>query len=847
MKRLYRFISSALLFLLVVLPLHAAEPRETKRVLVLYSEEKDHPAHGITEQGIRSAFRSNKLFDVHLYTEYLDVSRFGGSSHAPAFADYLRHKYSGMEIHAIIAVYPYAVDFLTAERHTLFPKVPIIAAEISSGYAEELERSPFRRFVTGTILVENITGVMDAALRVRPKTKRVVLVAGTAPNDAYSEQVFRRGLRLYAGKIELIDLTKLSMEETLSRVGSLGPDTLVFYSSIFRDGAGKTFTPREALSLVAQSATVPVFSLYESYLGFGIVGGRLASFEEQGREAAVQALRILKGESPASIPFGAEQAYVSAYDWRELKRWGINEKSLPPDSIVKYRELSAWERYKWYITGFAVFCLLETFLIISLLTNLRRRRRTEKELSDSESRYRTVATSATDWIYWQNQDGTLRYVSPSAEAVTGYTNGEFAENPALIREIIVPEDRDSWNEHCREEFQDSAFREILFRICRRDGRIRWIDHRCKLVGGLDGESLGLRVNNRDMTERKQMEGQLEDRLHEIEELKKKLEMENIYLREEVELKHGHEEIVGKSEAMKGLLNKVEQVAPTLSSVLLLGETGTGKDLLAQAIHNLSPRKDRALVTVNCASLPPSLIESELFGREKGAFTGALTRMAGRFEFADGSTLFLDEIGEMPIEMQGKLLQVLETGQFQRLGSSKTIKCDVRLIAATNQDLSRMVEEGKFRQDLYYRLNVFPIFIPPLRERPEDIPPLVWAFVREFEKKMGKRIETIPKKCMEALLSYSWPGNAREVRNMIEHAMILNRDTTLTVFPLSEEVLPENPVTSSRLEDVERKHILDVLKKTGWRITGKKGAAEILGMKRSTLQSKMKKLGISRPM
>jgi len=846
MKRPCKFFSSALLVFLLLLPLFAAESREAKRVLVLYSEEKDHPAHGITEHGIRAVFLSNKLFDVHLYTENLDVSRFGGSSHAHAFADYLRRKYSGVEIHAIIAVYPYAVSFLTSERRTLFPEAPIIAAEISRGYAEELERSPFRRFVTGTSLVESITGVMDAALRVRPKTKRVALVAGTAPTDAYSEQVFRRGLRLYARKIDVIDLTKLSMEETLSRVGSLGPDTFIFYSSIFRDGAGKTFTPREALLLISRAAAVPVFGLYESYLGFGIVGGRLASFEEHGKEAAVLALRIMKGESPASIPLGGEQAYVSAYDWRELKRWGIDEKSLPPGSIVKYRELSVWDWYKWYITGFAVFCLVETILIISLLTNLRRRRRTEAELSDSELRYRTVATSATDWIYWQNQDGTLRYVSPSAEAFTGYTDGEFAENPALIREIIVPEDRDFWNEHCREEFQESASREIVFRICRKDGRIRWIDHRCKLVRGPDGESWGLRANNRDMTERKQMQRQLEDRLHEIEELKKKLEMENIYLREEVELKQGHEEIVGKSEAMKDVLNKVEQVAPTDSTVLLLGETGTGKDLLAQAIHNLSTRKDRALVTVNCASLPPSLIESELFGREKGAFTGALTRMAGRFEFADRSTLLLDEIGEMPFELQGKLLQILETGQFQRLGSSKTIKCDVRLIASTNRDLSRMVDDGKFRQDLYYRLNVFPIFIPPLRERPEDIPPLVWAFVREFEKIMGKRIETIPKKCMEALLSYSWPGNAREVRNMIEHAMILNRDTTLRIFPSSEEALPENPVTS-RLEDVERKHILDVLKKTGWRITGKKGAAEILGMKRSTLQSRMKKLGISRPM
>jgi transcriptional regulator with GAF, ATPase, and Fis domain len=278
--------------------------------------------------------------------------------------------------------------------------------------------------------------------------------------------------------------------------------------------------------------------------------------------------------------------------------------------------------------------------------------------------------------------------------------------------------------------------------------------------------------------------------------------------------------------------------------LILGETGTGKELLARAIHRMSQRKDWPLVTVNCASLPPTLIESELFGREKGAYTGALTKMIGRFEVADGSTLFLDEIGELPLELQSKLLRVLEEGVFERLGSTKPIKTNVRLIAATNRDLYDDVKTGRFRKDLYYRLNVFPIMIPPLRERPEDIPVLAWTFVNEFQQKMGKRIESISRKSMAAMQSYPWPGNARELRNVIERAMITNRSVNLDVtIPWAST---QDAVLEQNLDHVERRHIKEVLERTHWKVTGKGSAAEILGLKGSTLQSKMGKLGIKRP-
>jgi formate hydrogenlyase transcriptional activator len=344
--------------------------------------------------------------------------------------------------------------------------------------------------------------------------------------------------------------------------------------------------------------------------------------------------------------------------------------------------------------------------------------------------------------------------------------------------------------------------------------------------------------------RKEMEEERQEHLREIEDLKQRLEMENVSLREEINLEHVHQEIVGRSAPMMRVLAQVEQVARTDSTVLLQGETGTGKELIARAIHQLSSRKSEPLVTVNCASLPPTLMENELFGREKGAYTGAMTRMVGRFETAHGATLFLDEIGELPLELQSKLLRSLEEGRFERLGSTVTIQVNVRIIAASNRDLEQEVNAGKFRRDLFYRLNVFRIVTPPLREHPEDIPMLVWAFVRQFERKMGKRIDKIPRKSVDALQIYHWPGNVRELRNVIENAMIVTSGRTLSV-PVPDAAKPAM-LDVRTLEDCERNHILGVLNQVGWRIGGKRGAAELLGLKRTTLQSKMKKLGILCP-
>jgi formate hydrogenlyase transcriptional activator len=345
---------------------------------------------------------------------------------------------------------------------------------------------------------------------------------------------------------------------------------------------------------------------------------------------------------------------------------------------------------------------------------------------------------------------------------------------------------------------------------------------------------------------------------EIAELKDKLAQEKLYLEDEIRGEMNFDEIVGKSAALRRVLKQVETVAPTGSTVLIYGETGTGKELVARALHNLSPRGSNAFVKLNCAAIPTGLLESELFGHEKGAFTGAIAQRIGRFELANHGTVFLDEIGEIPLELQPKLLRVLQEREFERLGSTRTLRTDARLIAATNRDLTVMVEQQKFRPDLFYRLNVFPLSVPSLRERPEDIPLLVRHFVQQFARQMNKKIDSIPSETMSVLCEYRWPGNIRELQNVIERAVILSQGPALRVA-LSD--LKSNGAPTSNLEspgksedqrnirkildETERKQILEALEKTHWVVAGPNGAAIRLGMKRSTLQLRMRKLGIGR--
>jgi transcriptional regulator with GAF, ATPase, and Fis domain len=336
---------------------------------------------------------------------------------------------------------------------------------------------------------------------------------------------------------------------------------------------------------------------------------------------------------------------------------------------------------------------------------------------------------------------------------------------------------------------------------------------------------------------------------EMKQLKDRFQAENIYLDKEVARQHNLGQLIGQSSRLSHLFSQVAQVAPMQATVLLLGETGTGKGVVARAIHSSSPRKDRPLITVNCTTLQANLIESELFGREKGAFTGADSRQIGRFELADGGTIFLDEIGELPLELQPKLLRVLQDGEFERLGSPRTIKVDVRVIAATNRNLDDEIRSGRFRQDLFYRLNVFPILSPPLRQRKEDIPLLVNHFVAKFNKKIGKKIEAVAKETLKTLQEYHWPGNVRELENVVERAVITSQGNTLQVLDRFDSPRQTEGAAGEKVKSLavlEHDHILQVLRQTGWRIEGKNGAALILGLNPSTLRARMWKSGIVRP-
>jgi transcriptional regulator with GAF, ATPase, and Fis domain len=357
--------------------------------------------------------------------------------------------------------------------------------------------------------------------------------------------------------------------------------------------------------------------------------------------------------------------------------------------------------------------------------------------------------------------------------------------------------------------------------------------RLKLVGEVFAQAVA----------RKREQEKLVAAVTEIKSLKDRFERENAYLHHSVQIRLP-QGLTSHSPSFLRVIEEAAQVAQTNSTVLLLGETGCGKEVLAQAIHDASSRKDRPMIKVNCAALPVSLIESELFGREKGAFTGALARQAGRFEIAEGSTIFLDEVGELPLELQPKLLRVLQEGEFERLGGTKTIKVDARVIAATNRPLAQAVKEGKFRQDLFYRLDVFPIEVPPLRERREDIPLLSWTFVKEFSNSMGKRIDEIADESMSALGEYHWPGNVRELRNVIERAMILNHSPRLCIKLGHATLRPVAlTVTAGSLEEAERTIILQALEQSNWRIRGSSGAAALLDLKPTTLESRIKKLGL----
>jgi PAS domain S-box-containing protein len=485
-------------------------------------------------------------------------------------------------------------------------------------------------------------------------------------------------------------------------------------------------------------------------------------------------------------------------------------------------------------------------LLGEIFVNAMERRNAEQALRESEARLDLAAASAEARIWELDLDNEVIWTTDKGREFYGLAPGEELTVTGF-RSRVHPDDRERLRESVEKARSGEDFN-IEYRIEDTPGNFRWIASRGRLSVDGSGKKHRIMGVSIDITERKAKEALLWEQFEEIERLKLQLEKENIVLREELKREIGFEKIIGSSETLKYVFFRVGQVAPTEATVLILGETGTGKGMVANAIQSLSLRKDRPMITVNCAALPANLIESELFGREKGAFTGAHARQPGRFEVADGGTIFLDEIGEMPVELQSKLLRVLQDGEFERLGSAKTVKVNVRVITSTSRDLKEEIRAGRFREDLFYRLNVFPVSIPPLRERADDIPELVGFFVDKYSRKIGRQIESIPKAAMKALEEYHWPGNVRELEHVIERAVIT---TSGPVLQLADRLEPVRIAGTAdpfqkELAAMEREHILRVLSDTGWRIEGLKGAAMILNLHPNTLRSRMKKLGIKRP-
>lgn len=532
--------------------------------------------------------------------------------------------------------------------------------------------------------------------------------------------------------------------------------------------------------------------------------------------------------------------------------------------IVKYLK----EKHVWFtVTAYPFFD--ENGDIVNVIVHYRDitlRKKTEKRLLMLER----ALNQSLDGIAVADMEGYNQFVNPAWAEIHGYSVEEMLEGNLYsfhpqdqLREKIIP-----FFHHVMQHGSNRDESEHT----RKDGTIFSTWMMANIIKDEEGLPIGIVGTIRDISKQKQAEKKLneyrdhletlvQDRtsdltaanqkliqaLSEIKLLKDQLEAENANLREEIKLEHNFEEIIGQSDPMKYVLYRIQDVSSTDSTVLILGQTGTGKELVARAIHNTSPRKSHPLVKVDCSALPSNLIESELFGHERGAFSGAVQQRKGRFEIADGSTLFLDEIGELAIELQSKLLRVLEDGEFERLGSSKTIRTDVRIIAATNRNLKEEVEKGWFRQDLWYRLNVFSIKIPPLKDRAEDIPLLVEWFVAKYARRLGKTIKTIPQKTIQALREYHWPGNIRELSNMIESAMISSRDETLRITdmpaPCGQASTEERIVSMS---EMEKEHMIRALETCEWCIEGENGAAALLEMNPGTFRGRMRKFSIKRP-
>ena len=995
----------------------ASAQKAEKKILLLFSGQSDIPAYPLILKGIKSGLEATNAFRFEYFIEYMDRYRSTDQTYYQQLLDIYRHKYSGRTIDLVITTSVPALRLMIDHGNEITSQAPIVFTAVPASYIETLG---LRENITGVVGEMDYTGQLEIALKIHPRTRHVVIINGTSNVELFMEKQFRNAFEPYTSRLNFIYLSDLPLGELTEKVKKLPDDSIVLFYLMMLDAAGQSHVPVHILPDLTKAANAPVYGAFDLYLGRGIVGGRLYSYEMLGVKAGENGLRILQGARPSDIPISGQGTHLNVFDWRELKRWGISEDRLPPDSIVRFKTPSFWEAHRWQIIT-AIFLIVFGYGFISLLLiqqkRLRRQFRFEQMLSNLSARFvnlspdqvgsqierelemisrllavdrisvfeisedtlslivaysfaktdieETPAQIEFSRLAWGRQrilNGEMVIFShPDELPVEAEAEKEYFHSLGVQSGVVIPlsagqstlglltlamlRHRRKWPQGltrqfglvaevfanaiarkrseqalvASENFNQSTLNSLNFHIVvlDREGRIldvneSWLrfarendaesldrigtginylevcrrgsdngdEFALKALEGIQSVLSGTReqfwleypcdspvekcwflmrvtrflsriggviISHVDITERKLAEIELQNAYTQIEQLKDQLEAEKVYLQEEIKLEHDFEAIIGNSPAIEHVLFKVQQVAATDTTVLVLGETGTGKELVARAIHSKSLRKQHPLVKVNCAALPSNLIESELFGHERGAFTSAQTRQIGRFEVANGTTIFLDEIGDLPLEQQTKLLQVLQDGQFERLGDPRTIKVDVRVIAATNRDLEAQVRKGEFRKDLFYRLNVFPLTVPPLRDRIEDIPLLAEFFMKKASKRIGKTIQVIPTSVIKKLKNYPWPGNVRELENVIERGVISSSGPKLR---LAEELVSRQkddwPTALKTMQAIEFDHIGRVLEYANWKISGKNGAAEILGLKRGTLIARMKKLGIRKP-
>jgi formate hydrogenlyase transcriptional activator len=873
--------------------LHGAETDSVKSVLVLLTGQPGLIASTRFLNGLRTTLLADSTLNVDVSAEHISLSPFPTRGKREALVRFLGEKFRARRFDMAVLWGQDPVEFLLENRPMTWSWTSAIAC-LMYGPDSSATLPPG---VVPMIVDYDYRGTVAIMRRLHPGVQHIALVGGFSAEDRRNLQLARRAIRDEFGQIDIIEPIGRTPREGMQGLAGLPDRTVVLLTTILADAGGRPVVGGDWVPLGIRHSNSPAYCIFSHLVGTGAVGGSVTDFQEIGAEVARNVLHALKGEPMAGVGLKHQTVATPEFDWRALQKWGIEESLLPPGSVVRYRPVTLWNEYRWQILGTFGILLILVLSTTGLAVERKYRKEAQKGL---EEKLRKEAERLKIESFVAELSLPLIKASPeelSGEIVKclyqliellGFDRGMYADlspdsnslkilasagkpgvettTPGAVlvfpwasqrlragQPVIFDDKVADLPVHAKEE------REYVLAAGLHSAMMIPLEEASGSLGVLSFGAVNTNVVwSSDFVNRltiigrvfsgiiadKRSDEHIRRALEEVTSLKQKLEAENVYLREAAGTQPMPAEIAAKSAAMKTILAGVERVAPTDATVLIMGETGTGKEVLARAIHRLSKRRDKPMVTLNCAALPPSLFEAELFGREKGAYTGALSRQAGRFELADGSTIFLDEIGDITLDLQVKLLRVLEHGELQRVGGTQPIRVDVRLIAATNRDLVAAVRAGTFREDLFYRLNVFPISVPPLRERRDDIPLLAWMFAKELGQALGKPVERISQDTMESLQRYPWPGNIRELRNVIERALILGDSSTLHV---SLPAIPSEPRTADEtLEEAERKMILDALERSRWRIRGNGGAAEILGLKPSTLEHRMKRLDIKRP-